>query len=271
MLDWCEKSMAQRVECRNRWHEMNGILFCQQFDRLFKSIFDGKALLIARIFKDYFQILLPVLFRLAILKICRWYRCVWAFCKSMSCLKIKQIIEQWAESSSNPTIVRFDRLKYTLSLWSFDVLSQDNNVSNYFSLKQMLFDDWIEDLAARLWPNDVIRFVSSLLLLCYFFVIRSFAPTTRIPFYSRRVHIFSLSHFYQMDMFLKRLQAPRTGIYMYTHSMNRNALKNVGKLWKTCSTFRCFFSSIPHIHSQHNDIALFSNPVSSRRYAMQSM
>lgn len=79
----------------------------------------------------------------------------------MSCLKIKQIIEQWAESSSNPTIVRFDRLKYTLSLWSFDVLSQDNNVSNYFSLKQMLFDDWIEDLAARLWPNDVIRFVSS--------------------------------------------------------------------------------------------------------------
>lgn len=168
MLDWCEKSMAQRVECRNRWHEMNGILFCQQFDRLFKSIFDGKALLIAWIFKDYFQMLLPIWFRLAILKICRWYRCVWAFCKSMSCLKIEQIIEQWAESSSNPTIVRFDRLKYTLSLWSLDVLSQDNNVSNYFWLKQMLFDDWIEDLAARLWPNDVIRFVSSLLVFHFF-------------------------------------------------------------------------------------------------------
>lgn len=137
---------------------------------------------------------------------------------------------------------------HTLSLWSFDVLSQDNNVSNYFSLKQMLFDDWIDDLAARLWPNDVIRFVSSLLLgFFYLWYVRLPRPPVYLStIYSRRVHIFSLSHFYQMDMFLKRLQAPRSGIYMYTHLMNRNALKNVGKLWKTCSTFRCFFFSRFH-------------------------
>lgn len=171
-------------------------------------------------------------------------------------MKINQIIEQ-SKRNHRQNRQLSDLIDLNAHyLWMIcvdDVLSQDNNISNYFSLKQRLLPIELKIGCSIIRARTMFGIIFSSLRYSSGF----FHPTTRIPFYNRRVHIFSLSHFYQMDMFRPAI----AGHAQNTHSMNRNALKNVGKLWKTCSAFRF----LPNIHSQHDDIAFLTNPVSSRR------
>lgn len=122
------------------------------------------------------------------------------------------------------------------------------------------FDDRLLRLVGWLPPLTMFHSVSFRLLLFFF------SPTTRIHVYHKRVHIFSLSHFYQnWDLISENGCGPRihASPSQYKHPNSAQRLRSDSWYIKKIEVKinekhvpACSFS-LCRVHSQHDDIALF--------------
>lgn len=155
-----------------------------------------------------------------------------------------------SSSKFDNCLIRSIKMRYLqhLSVFSFKTIAFLIIIFST-TFESNAFDDRLLRLVGWLPPLTMFHSVSFRLLLFFF------SPTTRIHVYHKRVHIFSLSHFYQnWDLISENGCGPRihASPSQYKHPNSAQRLrsdswyikKNWGKnKWKTCSSL--FIFSVP--------------------------